>query len=104
DNLNASADEAIIIDGPINYADPRYEKAVALIDADASQPLVSAAAICAKVRRDFFMAELAKKYPVFSFERHVGYGTKTHLIALAKFGPVRGIHRFSYTPVAKMAA
>ncbi|MFA5225629.1 MAG: hypothetical protein WC425_03570, partial [Bacilli bacterium] len=32
-------------------------------------------------------------------EHNKGYGTKKHLGALHMYGPVRGLHRFSYQPV-----
>ena len=40
--------------------------------------------------------ELYKKY---GFEKHKGYGTKVHMEALQKYGPIEGFHRFSYQPV-----
>ena len=40
--------------------------------------------------------DLYKKY---GFESHKGYGTKVHMEALQKYGPIEGFHRFSYQPV-----
>ena len=40
--------------------------------------------------------DLYKKY---GFENHKGYGTKVHMEALQKYGPIEGFHRFSYQPV-----
>ena len=34
-----------------------------------------------------------------NIKNNKGYGTKDHLEALRKFGPVKGLHRFSYRPV-----
>ena len=61
---------------------------------------ISCASILAKVDRDNLMIEYAKKYPIYGFERNMGYGTKEHLDALKKYG-VCDIHRRSYKPVAK---
>ena len=39
------------------------------------------------------------KRTVFTERRLKGYGTKKHLEALDKYGPIEGFHRFSYGPV-----
>ena len=70
-----------------------------IIKGDAKVLPIAAASIIAKVTRDRMMDELAKKYPEYGFENHKGYGTKEHLGALNKYGPIKGVHRFSYKPV-----
>ena len=70
-----------------------------IIKGDAKALPIAAASIIAKVTRDRMMDELAKKYPEYGFENHKGYGTKEHLEALNKYGPIKGVHRFSYKPV-----
>jgi len=62
---------------------------------------ISAASILAKVTRDRYMKEIAKEYPNYCFERHVGYGTRLHMENLAKYGPC-SIHRKSFSPVKKL--
>jgi len=101
--LGVLTEEEIIIDGKINYAPQAYVRVNTVIDADQSVPLVSAASIYAKVARDEFMLRLAKKYPVYGFDRHVGYGTNRHRQALQEFGTLQGIHRFSYKPVKALS-
>jgi ribonuclease HII len=64
-----------------------------------SEPTISAASIIAKVTRDSQMRELDKQYPQYGFAQHKGYGTRKHLIALSKYGPIKGIHRHSYSPI-----
>lgn len=76
---------------------------VPIIKGDAKALPIAAASIIAKVTRDHMMNDLAKKYPEYHFEEHKGYGTSKHLEALKKFGPIKGVHRFSYKPVAKVA-
>ena len=49
--------------------------------------------------RDHICYELDKIYPQYNIKNNKGYGTKDHLEALRKFGPVKGLHRFSYRPV-----
>lgn len=97
-SLKAVANEQIVMDGPVNYCPKQFIHSLAVIDADATLPIVSAASIYAKVRRDQYMQEAAKQYPQYAFERHVGYGTKDHVAALQKHG-VSQLHRLSYKPV-----
>ena len=75
---------------------------VPIIKGDAKALPIAAASIIAKVTRDHMMDELAKKYPEYGFEKHKGYGTKLHMDALKKYGPIKGVHRYSYKPVAKV--
>ena len=75
---------------------------VPIIKGDAKALPIAAASIIAKVTRDHMMDELTKKYPEYGFEKHKGYGTKLHMDALKKYGPIKGVHRYSYKPVAKV--
>ena len=72
---------------------------IPIIKGDAKAINIAAASILAKVTRDHIMDELDEKYPEYGFKKHKGYGTKLHLEALKKYGPIEGIHRFSYRPV-----
>jgi ribonuclease HII len=89
--------DQIIIDGRLNFL-AGEPKAKAVIKADLTVPVVSAASIVAKVARDNYMAGMAVKYPKYGFESHVGYGTKLHLERLKLHG-VSDLHRLSYQPV-----
>lgn len=71
----------------------------AIIHGDALSINIAAASIIAKVTRDHICIELEKQYPNFKSSIHKGYGTKKHLEELATYGPVKGLHRFSYSPV-----
>lgn len=75
---------------------------VPIIKGDAKALPIAAASIIAKVTRDHMMEELGKKYPEYGFEEHKGYGTKKHMDALKKYGAIKGVHRYSYKPVAKV--
>lgn len=97
DELSLDYDK-LIIDGNINYF-PDDPKAEALIKADLTIPAVSAASIVAKVARDDYMRTHAENtYPQYGFAKHVGYGTRQHIAALAQYG-VTTLHRKSYKPV-----
>jgi len=68
---------------------------------DAIVSSIAAASIVAKVTRDREMLELAREYPEYGFERHKGYGTREHLEALRRLGPVSA-HRRSFAPVRRV--
>ena len=70
-----------------------------LIHGDALSQTIAAASILAKVSRDRLCEELDVKYPEYHIKKNKGYGTKDHLEALKKYGPVKHLHRFSYAPV-----
>jgi len=56
---------------------------------------IAAASILAKVTRDRLMQLEHIKYPQYSFDTNVGYGTKTHIQAIKKFG-LTPIHRRTF--------
>lgn len=74
---------------------------ITLVKGDALSYSVAAASVVAKVYRDKIMADLAKRYPYYGFEKNAGYGTKAHVEGLSKHGIIQGIHRVSYKPVQK---
>ena len=75
------------------------KEVIAIPHGDARSLSVAAASIIAKVTRDHICVELEKKYPNYKISTHKGYGTKLHLEELEKYGPVKGLHRFSYKPI-----
>ncbi len=99
--VGASLNDVIIMDGKINYCPPEYASVQCVVNADALYPIVSAASIYAKVLRDAHMARLAKIYPHYGFDKHVGYGTEVHAMMLKVHGPC-AIHRKSYKPVRQL--
>jgi len=48
------------------------------------------------VHRDRQMQELHQQYPHYGFNEHMGYGTKTHVEAIRRFGPIPGVHRRNF--------
>ena len=66
-----------------------------IIKGDAKSYSIAAASILAKVSRDRLMLEYDKIYPEYGFAKHKGYGTKTHIEALKKYGKCK-IHRESF--------
>ncbi len=60
---------------------------------------IAVASIIAKVTRDKIMEKYHKRYPLYGFNRHKGYGTKLHFKTLKKYGPCK-IHRKTFKPVS----
>ncbi len=73
-------------------------RARAIVKGDDRSLSISAASIIAKVTRDRIMADLAREFPGYGWERNAGYGTKEHLDALNSLG-VTPHHRRSFRPV-----
>lgn len=86
----------VLVDGN-RLPDWSYESE-AIVKGDMLVEAISAASILAKVYRDELMDQYAKAYPLYGFENHKGYPTKTHLQMLSKYG-VLAIHRQSFKPV-----
>ena len=86
------AAQRYLFDGPTAFG---VEGIETLVKADQSVPEVGAASILAKVTRDRLMVEAARLYPGYGFEKHKGYGTKSHIEALRRLGP-SPIHRRSF--------
>ena len=72
-----------------------------VVKGDSRSANIAAASVLAKVTRDDYMEAMALEYPGYGFEIHKGYGTKAHLEALEKYGPIEGVHRKSFKPVKK---
>lgn len=84
----------VYLDGLL-HAPPEYKYQQTIIGGDDVLPIISLAAIAAKVSRDRLMARLARKYPGYGLEVHKGYPTRAHREAIAKNG-LSEIHRVSY--------
>lgn len=75
--------------------------ATALVKGDARSLSIAAASIVAKVTRDRMMADLAREFPGYGWERNAGYPTKAHREALAGLG-VTPHHRRSFRTVREL--
>lgn len=73
----------------------------AVVKGDGSVAPIAAASILAKTYRDREMLRLHEGYPLYGFDRHMGYPTAAHLAALREHG-VTVIHRRSYAPVREI--
>jgi ribonuclease HII len=72
-----------------------------LVKADAILPGVSCASVVAKHSHTVAICELAKQEPYskYGLEKHKGYGTAAHMLALEQHGPIEGFHRKTFKGV-----
>ena len=66
-----------------------------VVKGDSRSANIAAASVLAKVSRDDYMDEMAKRYPEYGFEIHKGYGTKAHYEALRTYGHC-DLHRVTF--------
>lgn len=72
----------------------------AVVKGDGKIASIAAASILAKTVRDAEMRELHSRYPMYGFDRHMGYPTAAHCKALKEHG-ASPVHRRSFGPVAR---
>ncbi len=72
----------------------------AIVKGDGKIASIAAASILAKTVRDAEMMVLHAQYPMYGFDRHMGYPTVAHFNALEEFG-ASPVHRRSFGPVAR---
>lgn len=94
----AVAAERAMVDG--NRCPPLSIPAEAVVKGDGKIASIAAASILAKTVRDAGMLALHAQYPLYGFDRHMGYPTAAHCAALAAHG-ASPVHRRSFGPVAQ---
>lgn len=92
DGLSIKPDYVLIDGNRIQGMEIEHET---VVKGDSKSVSIAAASILAKVSRDRYMKEMAKRYPGYSFEKHKGYGTKAHYEAIEKQG-ICEIHRKTF--------
>jgi ribonuclease HII len=66
-----------------------------LVAGDLRNPAIAAASVLAKEARDAHLRRLARRYPGYGLERHMGYGTAAHRQAILQQG-ITPLHRRSF--------
>lgn len=84
----------VYLDGGLK-APEEYVNQETIIKGDELHPVISMASIIAKVTRDKIMTDYELEFPGYGFDKHSGYGTKTHYEAIKKHGQTH-IHRKSF--------
>ncbi len=93
-SLPSATHAFVILDGGL-YAPRMYANQETIIKGDERHPFIAAASIVAKVHRDACMRRLHKKFSLYGFNRHKGYGTAFHREALKTHG-LSSVHRRSF--------
>lgn len=84
----------LLIDGN-RFKSTKYKSFQTIVKGDSKSFSIAAASIIAKVTRDRMMKEYHAEFPEYGFDKHKGYGTKTHFAAIKKSGKC-WIHRNSF--------
>lgn len=90
----APGETQVLLDGGLK-APKEYANQQTIIKGDEKKVVIALASICAKVLRDRKMNKLAKIHPEYGFDKHKGYGTRTHYEAIRKHGMLKE-HRRSF--------
>ncbi len=85
--------DMVLTDGNMTLDISAPQKSI--IKGDALVYSIGAASILAKVYRDKLMAEKAKEYPEYGFDRNAGYGTAEHIAAIKEVGICK-LHRKTF--------
>jgi ribonuclease HII len=93
--LNNHQKKIVLIDGNDTLPDFNLFEQQSVIKGDQKIRQISAASIIAKVARDNYMKAQAVQYTHYGFEKHKGYGTEEHRIAIQKNG-ICELHRKSF--------
>lgn len=83
----------VFLDGSLHAPETYCQETI--IKGDEKIPEIALASIYAKEYRDTKMKKYDKEFPGYSFDTHVGYGTKTHYEALKKLG-LTDLHRRTF--------
>ena len=68
-----------------------------VVKGDGKYASIAAASVLAKTYRDEFMRKLSSEYPEYGWDRNMGYPTREHIEAIARFGYTPW-HRRSFHP------
>ncbi|MGI4775379.1 MAG: ribonuclease HII [Janthinobacterium lividum] len=83
----------VLIDGDMKFHDQKNY--ISIINGDNLSHSIAAGSIVAKVTRDCLMAEIDKEFPLYSWRKNLGYGTKEHIKAIRSHG-LSMYHRKSF--------
>ncbi len=83
----------VFLDGSLKAPEEFTQETI--VKGDEKIPAISLASIMAKVTRDRYMKKISKKYSLFDFHVHKGYGTKKHIQAIKTYGPC-DLHRKTF--------
>ena len=91
--------EFLLIDGNKFRPFDQYGRADyrTVVKGDATFASIAAASVLAKTWRDEYMKKIASEYPMYGWERNMGYPTPEHIAAIREYGYTH-YHRMSFHP------
>lgn len=91
--------EFLLIDGNKFRSFDQYGRADyrTVVKGDATFASIAAASVLAKTWRDEYMKKIASEYPMYGWERNMGYPTPEHIAAIREYG-YTPYHRMSFHP------
>ena len=91
--------EFLLIDGNKFRPFDQYGRADyrTVVKGDATFASIAAASVLAKTWRDEDMKKIASEYPMYGWERNMGYPTPEHIAAIREYG-YTPYHRMSFHP------
>ena len=91
--------EFLLIDGNNFRPFDQYGRADyrTVVKGDATFASIAAASVLAKTWRDEYMKKIASEYPMYGWERNMGYPTPEHIAAIREYG-YTPYHRMSFHP------
>ena len=91
--------EFLLIDGNKFRHFDQYGRADyrTVVKGDATFASIAAASVLAKTWRDEYMKKIASEYPMYGWERNMGYPTPEHIAAIREYG-YTPYHRMSFHP------
>jgi ribonuclease HII len=95
--------EIILVDGNFSpfAKSGKISEILPIIKGDSKSLSIAAASIIAKETRDEIMLNLHQEFPVYNFNKHAGYPTKSHIQAIKDFG-ICAQHRQTFQPIKSM--
>lgn len=88
----------ILVDAmPLSLKRTKFEQIPikSIIQGESKSASIAAASIIAKVTRDAIMNKMHLSFPLYSIDKHLGYGTTEHVKAIKKYKPTF-VHRSSF--------
>lgn len=98
---NDPNDYIVLIDGN-KIPDGLLCKAESVVKGDNIHTCIASASILSKVYRDDMMITHSKKYVGWDFDKHKGYGTKSHMNKIKNEKIWTDIHRKTFAPVKNL--
>jgi len=86
--------EYIIVDGN-RFKNFNNVPHTTIIKGDSKYLSIAAASILAKTHRDEYMLQIHEEFPMYRWDKNMGYPTKEHRTAILEYGPCK-YHRMSF--------